>query len=145
MQTIACVNWAAFSVWLVWVQLYYQTYLNLSPIHTLLRQLPTLVCGIIANVLIVLTIGRVDVALIVAMGTLMTGCADLLFAVINPSAPCWAFGFPSACLVVLCADFTYAAGSLFIARISHPHEQSVVGALFQAMTRIGSAIPSTYP
>src|ERR1700761_2176900 len=37
MQTIACVNWAAFTIWIVWVQLYYQTYLNLSPIHTMLR------------------------------------------------------------------------------------------------------------
>jgi len=140
MQTIACVNWAAFSVWVVWVQLYYQTYLNLSPIHTMLRQLPMFPCGIIANVIIALTIGRVDVALIVATGTLLTGCANLLFAVINPSAPYWAFGFPSACLIVLGADFTFASGTLFIAKISPPHEQSVAGALFQAMTQIGSSI-----
>ncbi|KAH9024608.1 major facilitator superfamily domain-containing protein [Lactarius hengduanensis] len=104
MQTIACLNWAAFTIWIVWVELYYQTYLNLSPIHTMLR------------------------------------CADVLFAVIDPSAPYWAFGFPSACLIVLGADFTFASGTLFIAKVSLPHEQSVAGALFQAMTQIGSAI-----
>ncbi|KAI9464423.1 MFS general substrate transporter [Lactarius psammicola] len=140
MQTIACVNWAAFTIWIVWVQLYYQTYLNLSPIHTMLRLLPMFASGIAANVLIALTIGRVDVMYIVATGTLLTGCADVLFAVIDPNAPYWAFGFPSACLIVLGADFTFASGTLFIAKISLPHEQSVAGALFQAMTQIGSAV-----
>src|SRR6267378_6044967 len=62
--------------------------------------------------------------------------ANLLFAVINPSVPYWAFGFPSACLIVLAADFTFASGTLFIAKISPPHEQSVAGALFQAVTEI---------
>ncbi|KAH9000087.1 major facilitator superfamily domain-containing protein [Lactarius akahatsu] len=140
MQTIACVNWAAFTIWIVWVELYYQTYLNLSPIHTMLRLLPMFASGTVANILIVLMIGRVDVMYIVATGTLLTGCADVLFAVIDPNAPYWAFGFPAACLIVLGVDFTFASGTLFIAKVSLPHEQSVAGALFQAMTQLGSAI-----
>ena len=140
MQTIACVNWAAFTIWVVWVELYYQTYLNLSPIHTMLRLLPMFASGMVANALIALLIGRVDVMYIVATGTLMTGCGDVLFAVIDPRATYWAFGFPAACLIVLGADFTFASGTLFIAKVALPHEQSVAGALFQAMTQIGSAI-----
>jgi hypothetical protein len=70
----------------------------------------------------------------------MTGCACLFFAVIDPNAPYWAFGFPSACLIALGVDFAFASGTLFISKISLPHEQSVAGALFQAMTQIGSAI-----
>jgi hypothetical protein len=80
------------------------------------------------------------VVFFVAVGTLMTGCANIFFAVIDPDATYWAFGFPSACLIVLGADFTFASGTLFISKISLPHEQSVAGALFQAMTQIGSAI-----
>jgi hypothetical protein len=140
MQTIACINSAAFGCWLVWVQLYYQMYLGLTPMQTLPRMLPLFVVGIAAVVFIALMIGRVDVVYIVATGTLMTGCADLLFAVIEPSAPFWVFCFPSACLVALGADFTFAAGTLFVAKVSHPHEQSVAGALFGAMSQIGSAI-----
>ena len=140
MQMIACVNSAAFACWLVWVQLYYQMYLDLSPIQTIPRMLPLLVTGIAAVIFIAIAIGRVDVMYIVATGTLMTGCADLLFAVIDPKAPFWAFCFPSACLVALGADFTFAAGTMFVSKVSHPHEQSVAGALFQAMTLIGSAI-----
>ena len=65
MQIIACINWAAFSCWLVWVQLYYQTYLNLTPIHTMLRILPMFFSGVVANVIIALIIGRIDVVYIV--------------------------------------------------------------------------------
>ncbi|KAI0251756.1 efflux transporter [Lactifluus subvellereus] len=140
MQTIACVNWAAFTSWIVWVQLYYQTYLNLTPIRTMLRVLPAVFMGIVANVTIALIVGRIDVVYIVAVGTLMTGCANIFFAVIDPNATYWAFGFPSACLIVLGAEFTYVSGTLFISKISLLHEQSVTGALFQAMTKIGSTI-----
>ncbi|KAI9433579.1 MFS general substrate transporter [Lactarius indigo] len=140
MQIIACVNSAAFACWLVWVQLYYQTYLGLAPIQTMPRMLPLFFVGTGAGVFVAFTIGRIDVVYIVATGTLMTACADLLFAVIDPSAPFWAFAFPSACLVALGADFTFAAGTIFIAKVSLPHEQSVAGALIQAMTQIGSAI-----
>jgi hypothetical protein len=140
MQMIACVNSAAFACWLVWVQLYFQMYLGLTPIQTMPRMMPLLVMGTAAVLFIAFAIGRVDVMYIVATGTLMTGCADLLYAVIDPKASFWAFCFPSSCLVALGADFTFAAGTLFVSKVSHPHEQSVAGALFQAMTQIGSAI-----
>jgi hypothetical protein len=74
------------------------------------------------------------------VGTLLTGCANVYFAAIDPTAPYWVSGFPSACLVVLGADFTFAAGTMFISKVSLPSEQSVAGALFQAMTQLGSAI-----
>ncbi|KAH9031333.1 efflux transporter [Lactarius pseudohatsudake] len=140
MQTIACVSSAAFACWSVWVQLYYQTYLDLTPIQTMPRMLPLFVGGIAASVVIALTIGRVAIVYLVATGTLMTACADILIAVINPSASFWAFCFPSTFLVALGVDLTFTAGTLFVAKASHPHEQSVAGALFQAMTQMGTAI-----
>jgi hypothetical protein len=65
---------------------------------------------------------------------------NIYFAVIEPSAPYWTAGFPSACLVVLGADFTFASGTIFISKISPSSEQSAAGGLFQAMTQIGFAI-----
>jgi hypothetical protein len=88
----------------------------------MLRLLPMFALGIFVKVLIALTIGCVDVMYIVALGTLITGCADVLFAVIDPNTPYWAFGFPAAFLVVLGADFTFASGTLFIVKVSLPHE-----------------------
>lgn len=37
------------------------------------------------------------------------------------------------------ADFVFSAGTLFIARVALPHEQSVAGALFNTMTQVGYA------
>ncbi|KAH9031335.1 efflux transporter [Lactarius pseudohatsudake] len=91
-------------------------------------------------VVIALTIGRVAVVYLVAAGMLMTACADALIAVINPSASFWAFCFPSTFLIALGMDLTFTAGTLFVAKASHSHEQSVAGALFQAMTQMGTAI-----
>ena len=140
MQIVVCFGAAAFGCWLLWVQLYYQTYLDLSPIQTMPRMLPLCFGGIAASVVIAFTIGRVSVMYLLAAGALMAGFADVLFAVIVPRAPYWAFGFPAAFVAALGEDLTFAAGTLFVAKVSHPNEQSVAGALVQAMTQIGLAL-----
>ncbi|KAF7987040.1 hypothetical protein HWV62_163 [Athelia sp. TMB] len=145
---IAFLNWSAFLAWQFWVQiwywqLYYQDYLNLSPILTMVRLLPMFVTGILCNFAIALSIGRVSLVVIIVLGTLLTGTASLLFALINPSSPYWAFGFPAAVIVVFGADFVFASGTIFVAKISLPHEQSLTGALFNTMTQIGTAFGLT--
>lgn len=72
------------------------------------------------------------------------GIASLLFVLINPSSPYsspyWAFGFPAAVVSVFGADFVFASGTIFVAKISLPHEQSLVGALFATMVQVGKLI-----
>lgn len=63
----------------------------------------------------------------------------MLFAIIKPDAPYWAFGFPAAVVAVFGADFAFACGTLFIARVALPNEQSVAGALFQTVTALGTS------
>ena len=87
MQIIACVNWAAFSCWLVWVQLYYQTYLNLTPIHTMLRILPMFFSGVVANIIVALIIGRIDVVYIVGALLAFAGPFDGLSDAFTHSPP----------------------------------------------------------
>jgi len=70
------------------------------------------------------------------LGTSLTACANLFFAVVKPSQTYWAYGLPSAILSVFGADFVFSAGTLFIAKVALPHEQSVAGALFQTMTQV---------
>lgn len=70
------------------------------------------------------------------LGTLVTGSACLLFALIDPSVTYWAFGFPSTVMIVFGADFVYSAGTIFVAKIAFPHEQSLAGGLFQTMTQV---------
>ncbi|KAA1477463.1 efflux transporter, partial [Dentipellis sp. KUC8613] len=139
MQVIACVNWCSFLSWTFWVQLYYQNFLHLSPVLTMVRFLPMFVTGVLCNIAIAVVIGRIDVALILMFGTALTGVANIFFAVIQADASYWATGFPSAILCVFGADFVFSAGTIFIAKVSLPHEQSVAGALFQTMTQLGTS------
>lgn len=57
---------------------------------------------------------------------------------IDPAASYWAFGFPAAILAVFGADFMFAAGTLFVAKVCLPHEQSVGGALFNTLTQVST-------
>lgn len=70
------------------------------------------------------------------IGTSLTASANIFFAVVRPSESYWAYGLPSAIFSVFGADFVFSAGTLFIAKVALPHEQSVAGALFQTMTQV---------
>ncbi len=105
----------------------------------MVRFLPMFVTGVLCNIVIAVVIGRIDVALILMFGTALTGVANIFFAVIKADASYWATGFPSAILCVFGADFVFSAGTIFIAKVSLPHEQSVAGALFQTMTQLGTS------
>lgn len=74
--------------------------------------------------------------LLSVLGTTFTATANIFFAVVRPSESYWAYGLPSAILSVFGADFVFSAGTLFIAKVALPHEQSVAGALFQTMTQV---------
>ncbi|KAI0346203.1 MFS general substrate transporter [Trametopsis cervina] len=136
---IAFLEWSSFLSWAFWVQLYYQNYQELTPVLTMIRLLPMSVTGCICNVVVALVVGRVRVVFLIVCGTVFTATANLLFAVIKTSSPYWAFGFPATIVSVFGADFVFAAGTLFVAKISLPHEQSLSGALFQTMTQLGAS------
>ncbi|KAF8722458.1 hypothetical protein AX14_009812 [Amanita brunnescens Koide BX004] len=139
-MVIALLTWCTFMSWSLYSTLYYQNYLKLTPIATMLRFFPMFVTGVMLNITVVLTIHRIPVVWLLAIGTFFTACAPILFAVIIPKAPYWAFGFPGAIFSVFGADFVFASGTLFVSKIAGPTEQSVSGALFQTMTQIGTAV-----
>lgn len=66
----------------------------------------------------------------------MTSLSGLLFAIINPPTTYWAYDFPAACASVFGVDFVFASGTLFIAKVSSPSEQSLAGGLFQTLTQV---------
>jgi MFS family permease len=140
---IAFLNWSGFLCWTFWVQLYYQNYLHLTPTNTMIRFIPMFVMGIICNLFVAMVVSRLPLVVFVVSGTVITGFACVLFALIDTASPYWAFGFPSTVLVAFGADFVYAAGTLFISSIALPHEQSVAGGLFQTMTQLGTAFGLT--
>ncbi|KAJ7724826.1 putative efflux transporter [Mycena maculata] len=96
------------------------------------------VTGVMCNVVVALTVGRVPMGWLLATGTLTTTIMPLLFTLIIPSAPYWVFGFPAAVCSVVGANFLFAAGTLFVAGSVGPDEQSVAGGMFQSMTQLGT-------
>jgi hypothetical protein len=77
-----------------------------------------------------------------ASGTLFTACATLFFALIDTHASYWPYGFPSAIFSVIGADFVFASGTLFVAKVAAADEQSLAGATFQTMTQVGDPAPT---
>ncbi|KAG2047018.1 efflux transporter [Suillus hirtellus] len=137
---ISFLNSCTFTSWSFWVQLYYQNYLLLTPMQTMLRFIPMFVVGCLCNFLVAMFVGKLSLVIFAVGGTLLTAFAPILLALIDPTATYWAFCFPSTILVVVGADLVYTAGMIFIAKIALPHEQSVAGALFQTMAQLGAAV-----
>ncbi|ESK91311.1 efflux transporter [Moniliophthora roreri MCA 2997] len=140
---IAFLLWASFISWNYWALLYYQDFTRLSPILTMVRIVPMFVTGVLCNIFVALVVGYVPLVYLMGLGTAITSTASLLFALINPKAPYWAFGFPAAILSVFGADFVFTAGTLFIAKVALPHQQSVAGGIFQCMTQLGTSLGIT--
>lgn len=96
MQFIAFLSWCSFLSYNFWVQLFYQRYLHLSPILTMVRLLPMFVTGVCwyvlsenlsdisenclnSNVIIALIVGRVDVVyLMSSWGSLLCFSHNLI-------------------------------------------------------------------
>ncbi|KAJ7841749.1 hypothetical protein B0H14DRAFT_2782456 [Mycena olivaceomarginata] len=140
---IALLQFAAFMIWAFWVQLYYQVYIGYSPVRTVVRLVPMFVTGLLCNVLVALLVGRVRIVWLLAGGTLTTMVAPLLFALVVPAAPYWAYGFPAAVCSVVGVDFLFAAGMMFVADSVAPGEMSVAGGVFQTMTQLGTSFGVT--
>ena len=104
MLGITFLEWCSFNVFTFWVQvrfsaeggvrvsllitrpvsqLYYQDYLSLSPILTMVRLLPMSVTGVTCNVIIALVVGRVPLVYLVR-----TSSSALSSQPLPPSNPC---------------------------------------------------------
>ncbi|KAG8835892.1 hypothetical protein FRC17_000442 [Serendipita sp. 399] len=138
MQLIGFLEWASFTSFAFWIALYYQNYLHLSPILTTVRFLPMAVTGVICNVIVALVVGRINGVYLIGVGTLATSMACLLLAIIDPSASYFQYAFIAHIISVFGADFTFATGTLFVAKVAHLHEQSLAGALLQTLTMLGT-------
>ncbi|KAK1232623.1 hypothetical protein PQX77_004243 [Marasmius sp. AFHP31] len=126
-----------------WSVLFYQNYQHYDAVGTVTRLIPGFVTGVLCNVVVALVISRLPLVVLMVVGTVGSSIACLLFAVIDVDATYWAFGFPAAAVAVLGADFVMASGTLFIAKVTPPHEQSVAGAVFQCMQQLGTSIGIT--
>ncbi|PBK86269.1 putative efflux transporter [Armillaria gallica] len=140
---IAFLTWCALYSWLYWAQLYYQDYMGLAPLATVTRLLPAYMTGVLYNVTATILLSRVPLVYLMVSGNILNAIASLLFALINPASAYFAFGFPAAALAPAGAGFVYACTMIYVTKVVRPHEQSVVGAVVQTMTQLGSSLGVT--
>ncbi|KAF8314445.1 MFS general substrate transporter [Clavulina sp. PMI_390] len=140
MLGIALFVWAGFTGWIFFAVLYYQSYLGLAPVPQMLRLLPTTGAGLFANISVAILVGRVHGLFLVMAGCILTSLAPLLFAVIDVDETFWTYGFFSAILCVFGSDYIFVSGTLLMAKVSRPEEQSLSGGLFIIVTQIGTSI-----
>ncbi|EKM77894.1 hypothetical protein AGABI1DRAFT_129687 [Agaricus bisporus var. burnettii JB137-S8] len=136
---IVFLTWSSYMAWTFWVQLYFQNYVGLTPLQTVVRLFPLFVAGTLCDAFVGIMANHVSMIVITTMGTLGTSIACLLFAIVDPKVTYWAYCFPAVVLSVMGVELVYTAGTLYIAKISLPHEQSLAGALFQTMAQIGTS------
>ena len=129
--------------------------MHYTPMETVVRFLPMSASGITCNMIVGFVAARVPIvwlvgALVLAtpimvlhtyvthtgVGSAATTTACLLFAIIDPATTYWAYAFVASVVSAMGVDFIFSAGTLFIAKYSPPHEQSVAAALFSTMTRV---------
>ncbi|KAJ7077771.1 hypothetical protein C8R44DRAFT_825766 [Mycena epipterygia] len=152
-------------VWAFWVQLYYQVYIGYSPVHTVVRLTPCSSRGSSATSSWRSSSGasRPFGCLVrspafptstqsnlinvpstqPSTGTLTTTIAPLLFALIIPKAPYWAFGFPAAVCSIVSTRNSCSRRGRCSWRPAGPGEQSVAGGVFQTMTQLGTSFGVT--
>ncbi|WRT67058.1 uncharacterized protein IL334_004024 [Kwoniella shivajii] len=131
--------WLSFTAILYYGTLFYQEVQLTGPIGAMLRFLPTELAGIVCNILVGLLIHRIPAQWIVCTGLLACGLGNMCFAISEKDTNYWKLPFQGMWLSSAGADFVFAPGMIFVSLLALPDEQSVAGALFQTLLRLGGS------
>ncbi|KAF2801053.1 MFS general substrate transporter, partial [Melanomma pulvis-pyrius CBS 109.77] len=138
---IMALFFSSFNNYLIYATYWFQDYQGLSVIQTTIRFIPTGISGVIVAFIMAHVLSRVRGDYILIFGTVSVSISSLLFAIPIPTTTIyWAYAFPAMILSVCGADSLFPTLTLFVAK-SLPHEdQSLGGALINAVGQIGRAI-----
>ncbi|KAK4688236.1 hypothetical protein P7C73_g1875, partial [Tremellales sp. Uapishka_1] len=136
---IGFVSWAGFITLIYHTTLYFQQVQDTGVIDAMLRFLPTSIWGFACNVIVAFLVSRVPTQWLVCVGILATGLASVLMALSSRTDIYWRYSFNAMWMGVMGADFLMACGSIFVAALALPEEQSVAGALFQTLVQLGGS------
>lgn len=132
---------ASFNNFLIFATYFFQDYQGLSPLHTMLRFIPTGVSGILIIFAVAQLLSRIPTVFILIWAHLALSTASLLFAVpIPPSTNYFAWGLPAMVMSVFGTDALWPCVTLFTSQALPPEDQAVGGALVNAVGQIGRAV-----
>lgn len=133
--------WASFNNYMIYATFFYQEFLDLSPIATTLRFLPTGVAGALITIISGYLLSRVSGQRILVVGVVCSSLSSTLMAApIPPETSYWAFGFPAMVLAVIGADTVYPCLSLYTTSRMPMRDQALAGGIFHTVGQVGRAV-----
>ncbi|EGG08916.1 uncharacterized protein MELLADRAFT_84380 [Melampsora larici-populina 98AG31] len=140
LQCIAALLWFGFVDANYFLNIFFEEYLELDLTETVVRFIPMLVVGVLLNVIVGFLIKKWPAQILVMIGCAGTMISCLLMAIADPESSYWGYSFPAIALSVVGADFVFAVGTMYGAKIASKDEQGVAGGIFQTFSQIGRAI-----
>lgn len=140
LQCIAALLWFGFVDANYFLNIFFEEYLELNLTETVVRFIPMLIVGILLNVIVGFLIKKWSAQILVVIGCAGTMTSCLLMAITDPGSSYWGYSFLAIALSVVGADFVFAVGTMYGAKIASKNEQGVAGGIFQSFSQIGRVI-----
>ncbi len=136
----------------------FQEIQELSALQTSLRFLPTVVCGVLANIVTGYLVGKVSANSLVMVSSAITSISSLLMAIAHPDWPYWYAVFPAIFLSPMSSDgklvvyqspkrtltlfypVLYTTSNLIISSAFPQSKQSLAGGVFNTVAQIGNSV-----
>lgn len=118
----------------------FQQIQNTTATTASLQVLPSLLAGVLINILTGLFVNRLPVFLIVLISCVLSTAAPLLMALVRPDQPYWENAFLAQILNPLACDLLFTVGLLIISDVFPGKMQALGGAVFNTCAQLGTAV-----
>ncbi|OJJ83095.1 putative MFS transporter [Aspergillus glaucus CBS 516.65] len=120
--------------------LFFQEVQYLSALQASIRILPSLVVGVVLNIVIGFVVHRVPAFWIVTITSILCAGSPLLMAVIQPSWPYWSNAFVAQLLQPVSFNALFTIGLIVITDVFPSNTQALAGAVFNTSAQFGGAL-----
>ncbi|KAF7589037.1 hypothetical protein BBP40_004825 [Aspergillus hancockii] len=124
----------------LFASLFFQEVQDLSALQASIRILPSLVVGVLMNLVIGFFVHKVPAFWIVTITSILCAMSPLLMAFVNPSWPYWGNAFIAQLLQPVSIDALYTVGLIIITDSFPDNTQALAGAVFNTSAQFGSAL-----
>ena len=118
----------------------FQEVQHLSALTASLQILPSLVVGVLMNVIMGFFVHKVPAIWIVTVTSALCAGAPLLMAVVQPSWPYWGNAFVAQLLQPISCDALFTVGLIMITDTFPDDTQALAGAVFNTSSQFGTAL-----
>ncbi|KAI2966935.1 hypothetical protein CBS147323_5159 [Aspergillus niger] len=124
----------------LFASLFFQEIQSLSALGASIRILPSLIVGVLINLVIGFFVHRIPAYWIVTITSFFCALSPLLMAVIDPTQTYWANAFVAQLLQPISADALFTVGLIVITNVFPDDTQALAGAVFNTSAQFGSAL-----